>query len=78
MVDINGVLQKMKDKDVYTIFDMGNAWLVSAVPKGKKLEDYSDILFRVDKQFGGITEYAPMDNPKQFKNALKHAVYKRR
>ncbi len=70
-------LKGHKDSYVSYIYNAGSFWLVvlnlKNLPKGKYL---LDPYFKVDKKTGKVSEYSPVKDPDEFKNALKNVVYK--
>lgn len=69
------LLKQLHDSNVVSSFDCGDGYIFSLKPKSWKDDDYVlDGLFKVSKTNGIITEYSPVMNPEEFKNAMSNRI----
>lgn len=69
------LLKRYPDSKVISSFDCGNSYIFSLKPKTWKDDDYVlDGLFKVSKTSYDITEYSPVMNPEEFKNAMSNKI----
>lgn len=71
------VLKDHKDAHINQTFDAGKKFIIDLEPNNLKEGVTSlDGFFSVDKVSGEVKEYSPVMDPEEFKNAMKHIVYK--
>lgn len=70
------VLSAHKDSVVTSIMRLNDGYLFAIKPKNwDPKQTLLDPFFKVDSN-GKVTEYSPVMNPKEFKEAFKHVIYK--
>lgn len=68
------VLKKYPDSDIIGAFKLSDGYLFSMKPKSWSREDYVlDGFFKVSSD-GTMSEYSPVMDPEEFKEALKNEI----
>lgn len=69
------ILQKYSDSDIIGVFKLPDGYLFSIKPKSWSKDDYVlDGFFKVSSKTGGISEYSPVMDPEEFKEALRNKI----
>lgn len=72
------VLSSYPDSIILCGMDMPDGYLFSIRPKDWDNDELVlDAFFKVTKNGGKLSEYSPVMNPSEFKNAMKNVIYKR-
>ena len=78
MVNINDISSKFPGKEIYSIFDGGKYFVVSAVKKGESIDDALDCMYTVDKSTGKVDIFSVAERTEEFKKVLKKPLYIKR
>jgi hypothetical protein len=71
--------KSFKKKEINSILDLDEYWVISIIPKGLSKDDYVlDGLFKVNKRTYMISEFNVNDDRAAYLSALKHPVYVRK
>lgn len=68
------ILSKYKDSEIVSIMKLRNGYLFSIKPKNWKDGDILlDPFFKVDNN-GNLSEYSPVMDPEEFKEAMRNVI----